>query len=52
VAVWLAGEEAGFVTGAVLRMDGGATAGTNALPVHFPSMTALQGGEEQQQWGT
>ena len=27
---WLAGAEAGFVTGAVLRVDGGATAGTAA----------------------
>ena len=43
--VWLAGAEAGFVTGAVLRVDGGASAGTSALPVHFPSSTALQRAE-------
>jgi NAD(P)-dependent dehydrogenase (short-subunit alcohol dehydrogenase family) len=41
--VWLAGTDAGFVTGAVLRVDGGATAGTSALPLHHPSITALQG---------
>ena len=40
--VWLAGDEAGFVTGAVLRVDGGATAGTAALPIHHPGTTALQ----------
>jgi NAD(P)-dependent dehydrogenase (short-subunit alcohol dehydrogenase family) len=43
--VWLAGAEAGFVTGAVLRVDGGASAGTSALPVHHPSITALQRAE-------
>ena len=41
--VWLAGEEAGFVTGAVLRVDGGATAGTAELPLHHTHVTALQG---------
>jgi 3-oxoacyl-[acyl-carrier protein] reductase len=40
--VWLAGDEAAFVTGAVLRVDGGSTAGTTALPLHYPSTTALQ----------
>lgn len=40
--LWLAGEDAAFVTGAVLRVDGGATAGTTALPQHFPSTTVLQ----------
>jgi len=42
--VWLAGDDAAFVTGAVLRVDGGATAGTTALPIHHPSTTVLQGG--------
>jgi 3-oxoacyl-[acyl-carrier protein] reductase len=40
--VWLAGDEAGFVTGAVLRVDGGATAGTAELPLHHTGTTALQ----------
>jgi NAD(P)-dependent dehydrogenase (short-subunit alcohol dehydrogenase family) len=42
--VWLAGAEAAFVTGAVLRVDGGATAGTTALPIHHPTTTLLQEG--------
>ncbi|TQM14029.1 SDR family NAD(P)-dependent oxidoreductase [Pseudonocardia kunmingensis] len=42
--VWLAGDDARFVTGAVLRVDGGATAGTTALPVHHPTTTVLQEG--------
>lgn len=33
---WLAGEHAGWTTGAVLRVDGGSTAGTTALPLHWP----------------
>jgi 3-oxoacyl-[acyl-carrier protein] reductase len=40
--VWLAGDEAAFVTGAVLRVDGGATAGTAELPLHHTHITALQ----------
>jgi NAD(P)-dependent dehydrogenase (short-subunit alcohol dehydrogenase family) len=39
---WLAGDEATFVTGAVLRVDGGATAGTSVLPQHYPTVTDLQ----------
>ncbi len=45
--VWLAGDDAAFVTGAVLRVDGGATAGTAALPVHQPRTTALQNPAQQ-----
>ncbi len=41
--VWLAGDQAGFVTGSILRVDGGATAGSTALPPHYPTTTALQG---------
>ncbi|WP_159792372.1 SDR family NAD(P)-dependent oxidoreductase [Puerhibacterium puerhi] len=40
--VWLAGEEASFATGSVLRVDGGATAGTTQLPLHYPTSTSLQ----------
>ena len=40
--LWLASEAASFTTGAVLRVDGGSTAGTTALPQHFPTTTALQ----------
>ncbi|GAB3465774.1 SDR family NAD(P)-dependent oxidoreductase [Actinophytocola sediminis] len=40
--VWLAGADAAFVTGSILRVDGGATAGSTALPLHFPTMTTLQ----------
>ncbi|MGC7096193.1 SDR family NAD(P)-dependent oxidoreductase [Amycolatopsis lurida] len=42
--VWVAGADAAFVTGSVLRVDGGGTAGNAALPLHFPSVTALQEG--------
>lgn len=41
-ALWLAGDAASFTTGAIMRVDGGATAGTTSLPNHFPSTTALQ----------
>ena len=40
--LWLASDAASFTTGAVLRVDGGSTAGTTALPQHFPTTTALQ----------
>jgi 3-oxoacyl-[acyl-carrier protein] reductase len=44
--VWLAGPQATFATGAVLRVDGGASAGTAALPLHYPGATTLQNGED------
>lgn len=39
---WLAGEDAAWVTGTVLRVDGGASAGTTALPLHWSGPTRHQ----------
>lgn len=39
---WLASDEAGWITGAVLRVDGGSTAGAPALPLHWTGRTAVQ----------
>lgn len=41
-ALWLASDAASFTTGAILRVDGGATAGTTSLPKHFLTTTPLQ----------
>ncbi len=43
--LWLASDAASFTTGAVLRVDGGATAGTADLPLHHPGATPLQTGK-------
>lgn len=40
---WLAGQDAGWVTGTVVRVDGGSTAGTTTLPLHWPALTGVQG---------
>jgi 3-oxoacyl-[acyl-carrier protein] reductase len=40
--LWLTSAEASFTTGAVVRVDGGATAGTTHLPAHYPTTTPLQ----------
>lgn len=39
---WLAGEDAAWVTGAIVRVDGGASAGATALPMHWPGPTGHQ----------
>ncbi|GAB3003831.1 SDR family oxidoreductase [Amycolatopsis acidiphila] len=41
---WLAGEHAAWITGAVLRVDGGSTAGAPSLPLHWDGETAVQQG--------
>ncbi|AIJ24383.1 SDR family NAD(P)-dependent oxidoreductase [Amycolatopsis methanolica] len=41
---WLAGEQAAWITGAVLRVDGGSTAGAPGLPLHWDGATAVQEG--------
>ena len=43
---WLCGADAGWITGAILRVDGGSTAGTTALPLHWDGETAVQTGLE------
>lgn len=39
---WLASEDADWVNGSVLRVDGGASAGALQLPLHWSGPTALQ----------
>ncbi|MFC4116042.1 SDR family NAD(P)-dependent oxidoreductase [Nonomuraea zeae] len=39
---WLSGAEAAWVTGTVLRVDGGASAGTTALPLHWKGTSEVQ----------
>lgn len=41
---WLAGEGANWITGAVLRVDGGSTAGAPSLPLHWSGSTDVQSG--------
>ncbi len=43
---WLAGPEAAWITGAVLRVDGGSTAGAAGLPLHWDGETSIQRGKE------
>jgi NAD(P)-dependent dehydrogenase (short-subunit alcohol dehydrogenase family) len=45
---WLAGPEAAWITGAVLRVDGGSTAGAVGLPLHWAGTTEVQHGEATQ----
>jgi len=39
---YLLSDDAAWVTGTTLAVDGGATAGTRALPQHWPARTAVQ----------
>jgi NAD(P)-dependent dehydrogenase (short-subunit alcohol dehydrogenase family) len=41
---WLAGDDAQWITGAVLRVDGGSTAGAPTLPLHWQGQTTTQQG--------
>ncbi|MFF2318613.1 SDR family NAD(P)-dependent oxidoreductase [Arthrobacter sp. NPDC058097] len=41
--VWLSGEEAEWITGETLRVDGGSSTGAINLPLHWPAGTAVQG---------
>ena len=43
--VWLAGPEAEWITGEILRVDGGSSTGAMNLPLHWPvNATAMAGG--------
>ena len=44
---WLADDDAQWITGAVLRVDGGSTAGAPTLPLHWQGQTTTQRGAAQ-----
>lgn len=44
---WLADDDAQWITGAVLRVDGGSTAGAPTLPLHWQGQTTTQRGATQ-----
>jgi 3-oxoacyl-[acyl-carrier protein] reductase len=48
---WLAGDEARWITGAVLRVDGGSTAGAPSLPLHWSGRTGVQEGGNSNEEG-
>ena len=41
---WITGPDAEWISGTVLRVDGGAAAGTTALPLHWDGLTPVQEG--------
>lgn len=41
---WLVSDAAGWITGTVLRVDGGAATGNSGLPLHWSETTEVQGG--------
>jgi NAD(P)-dependent dehydrogenase (short-subunit alcohol dehydrogenase family) len=43
---WLASPDADWITGAVVRVDGGSTAGAPGLPLHWTGRTAVQQGDD------
>jgi 3-oxoacyl-[acyl-carrier protein] reductase len=45
--VWLAGPEAGWVTGTILRVDGGSSTGAHTLPLSWTAPLAGSAREEQ-----
>ncbi|MEW2544293.1 SDR family oxidoreductase [Streptomyces sp. NPDC047002] len=46
---WVAGPEASWMTGSVVRLDGGASAGTTTLPRHWPGLSGTQAGADREQ---
>jgi len=45
--VWLAGDEAEWITGETLRVDGGSATGALDLPLHWPAAGGARAGENE-----